>query len=893
MHGLRSQSRWRLVAAASLLAAVALPVTGGTRPTPVQAAPMLSVDGTTSVGPVDWAATGFLHGDAADPTRSQALRPQSWRNSFGYNVYNDDYLAAREHGAKVTWVLSDDWIDMTGNTTPWTQLVQFDDFVKWDVTRHKAEWPVDWWDVWNEPFVSGSTDVSLWELVFQHAYNDIRSVDPSARIVAPSGGGFDAFYGSAEESAFQSFLSWSAQNNLRWDALSWHDLGPCDPGHCGTTAGTPAWAHPDDIVKQAQWFRQQIAQLDPALNGVQLYLDEYLTIQESVPGWVAGVLGALDDAGVEGVHSCFFEHDLVGKNFNSDGDNCQSGNLDGLLTPDGTTPRSAWWVYQAYAEMVGRRLATTSADPDNLSAYATLDAADNEIRVLVGRHQLRCWDPTWSGVCPNGPGAGEPVSLGVTVPWTGGSVSYTVKRLAAPVPETTGTVVETTGPWPNNNSTNLSPNDLQPQTTGFTTVASGTAAVSGGVATITLGGTAQDPGVGDGDAYEVYVDAGSGPANDQPVPAMATSYCPIASCTNGISGSFTPTGSARTPLRSSTATLLADGRVLLADGFFTGPENWARLYDPASGTWTVAAPEGGGRDNATATRLPNGQVLVAGGQDGSGNPMQFTELYDPSSNVWKSTQWLNSPHSSAVAEPLPNGDVLIAGGFGSKNGLTADAEIYHASTGTFTGTAAMPQARGGAAAAVLPGGDILVAGGFSTVDGPALSSAVVYHVASATWTTLTSTMQTARAYPTATVLADGRVLFVAGAGTGLSGLDAAPDATDTATAEIFNPTTSTFAAAASLPGNARVDHLAALLPSGKVLVAGGMNSQDTVLADAFLYDPATNAWTSTGSLSVPRAFAAATVLANGRVLVVGGMQALPIGINGFEQNLSSAELYTA
>ena len=152
-------------------------------------------------------------------------------------------------------------------------------------------------------------------------------------------------------------------------------------------------------------------------------------------------------------------------------------------------------------------------------------------------------------------------------------------------------------------------------------------------------------------------------------------------------------------------------------------------------------------------------------------------------------------------------------------------------------------------------------------------------------------MQTARAYETATSLAGGRVLLAGGASTGLSGLFSAPDATNTASAEVFDPSTGRFTSAGSLPGGGRVDHVAALLPNGDVLVAGGTDGTDTAHADAYLYDPATNAWSATGSMAVPRAYATATVLSSGSVLIAGGEQALPEGLNGFEVNLSSAELY--
>jgi hypothetical protein len=173
-----------------------------------------------------------------------------------------------------------------------------------------------------------------------------------------------------------------------------------------------------------------------------------------------------------------------------------------------------------------------------------------------------------------------------------------------------------------------------------------------------------------------------------------------------------------------------------------------------------------------------------------------------------------------------------------------------------------------------------------------VASAVVYHAATGTWSTVSSAMQIARAYETATSLADGRVLLVGGASTGVSGLFGAPDATDTASAEVFDPSTSRFTSAGSLPGGGRVDHVAARLPNGDVLVAGGMDNTDTAHAEAYLYHPATNTWSATGSMAAPRAYATATALSSGSVLIAGGEQAIHAGLNGFEQNLSSAELYT-
>src|SRR5450759_2287318 len=98
---------------------------------------------------------------------------------------------------------------------------------------------------------------------------------------------------------------------------------------------------------------------------------------------------------------------------------------------------------------------------------------------------------------------------------------------------------------------------------------------------------------------------------------------------------FNNTGSLATARERYTATLLPNGKVLVAGGLDnTNPIASAELYDPARGIWTPTGSLGAARDHHTATLLPNGKVLAAGGIDSTSNPLASAELYDPASGTW-------------------------------------------------------------------------------------------------------------------------------------------------------------------------------------------------------------------------------------------------------------------
>jgi hypothetical protein len=299
------------------------------------------------------------------------------------------------------------------------------------------------------------------------------------------------------------------------------------------------------------------------------------------------------------------------------------------------------------------------------------------------------------------------------------------------------------------------------------------------------------------------------------------------------------------------------------------------------GSWTSTGSLGTGRYVHTATLLPSGKVLVAGGDSattsGGVNPsLASAELYDPATGTWTATGSLGTARGQYTATLLASGKVLAAGGRNTFTGgvpfnYFASSELYDPATGTWTATGSLGTARTTHTATLLPSGKVLVAGGFYSLDGGYsaiyLTSAELYDPGTGTWTS-TGSLGTARGSHTATLLSSGKVLVAGGAGN--SGF--------LASAELYDPATGTWAAMGSL-ATTRYGHTATLLPSGKVLVAGGANG----VALAELYDPGTGTWAATGS-PMARQYVVATLLPSGKVLVEGG---------GSNSGITaSAELYT-
>jgi hypothetical protein len=210
-----------------------------------------------------------------------------------------------------------------------------------------------------------------------------------------------------------------------------------------------------------------------------------------------------------------------------------------------------------------------------------------------------------------------------------------------------------------------------------------------------------------------------------------------------------------------TATLLGDGKVLVAGGFGDGAQSSAELFDSLTDTWSPAGPMAAARFSATATLLPNGKVLVVGGGGADLYPVSTAELYDPVTDIWSAAASMKTARKGPTATLLANGKVLVTGGDGiGVSGRLDSAELYDPTTDTWSSAGPMAAARAGHTATLLDNGKVLVAGGINTV---ALASAELYDPSTNTWSPAGS-FDSPRFGHTATLLPDGNVLIAGGLG---------------------------------------------------------------------------------------------------------------------------------
>jgi N-acetylneuraminic acid mutarotase/PKD repeat protein len=286
----------------------------------------------------------------------------------------------------------------------------------------------------------------------------------------------------------------------------------------------------------------------------------------------------------------------------------------------------------------------------------------------------------------------------------------------------------------------------------------------------------------------------------------------------------------------------------------------------ASGTWTTVGSMAGTRAEGAATVLPNGKVLVAGGENDDSNSrtlIPFSELYDPSTQTWSQSGNLNVPREFYPKNSLvllANGKALLPGGTDLGDNAYSTAELYDYTTGTWSNTGSLNQARRMHVTVLLSDGRVLVAGGVDGPQGSNLASAELYDPSTGTWSN-TGSLNTARQEGVGILLPNGKVLITGG--------DAGSCSCPTSSAELYDPSTGTWSNAASMPYTSSLAHSLTLLQNGKVLLAGGRNLNG-FLATAAIYDPATDTWTSTPSMLESRGDHSAALLQDGKVIVVAG-----------------------
>ena len=329
-------------------------------------------------------------------------------------------------------------------------------------------------------------------------------------------------------------------------------------------------------------------------------------------------------------------------------------------------------------------------------------------------------------------------------------------------------------------------------------------------------------------------------------------------------GTFTAVGNMITPRSLHTATLLPNGQVLLTGGLIgidivnfrvnnVTATATAELFDPLAGTFTPTGNMATARDGHTATLLPNGKVLIAGG---AASRVLSAEIYDPSTGAFTSTGNLSMNRRGHTAVLLPNGTVLIAGG-----NADGDIEIYDPSTGTFL--------MGGRAdsytATLLANGKVLITGILEGQLYDAATGALASTGLMTDWQTL----------PEAALLMNGKVLVAGDAETDVGG--------PYKIAELYDPATATFTRTGPTT-TPRTYHTTTLLPDGTVLLTGGLAA-----SSAELYDPIAGAFAWAGDMSAIRFAHTATLLNDGRVFIAGGSGDTG---TGSYQPISSTEMYT-
>ena len=281
---------------------------------------------------------------------------------------------------------------------------------------------------------------------------------------------------------------------------------------------------------------------------------------------------------------------------------------------------------------------------------------------------------------------------------------------------------------------------------------------------------------------------------------------------------------------SHTATLLANGKVLFAGGYFGGGggassvcQTRVELYDPGTATFTTVPGLASYQCDHTATVLANGRVLIVGRY-----PDARAELFDPATETFTATGTMVEVRIRHTATLLNDGRVLVAGGVANPVRYVATAEVYDPSTGLFSAVGNLSVPRAAHTASVLPNGKVLIAGGLETY----LSTGPVFRPNAEIYDAVTNTFAAGppsaflQSGATATGLVDNRILIVGGT---------SATQIQTVSCQHYDPASGTFSVDSNLAVG-RYGHTANLLPSGGVLIVGGRVALAVQTVPAEIYE---------------------------------------------------------
>lgn len=327
-----------------------------------------------------------------------------------------------------------------------------------------------------------------------------------------------------------------------------------------------------------------------------------------------------------------------------------------------------------------------------------------------------------------------------------------------------------------------------------------------------------------------------------------------------LSGTLVSTADMQVSRAAHTATALPDGRVLVAGGFIErGSSKGAEVYEVGTGRFAPLPPMVTTRHSHTATLLPDGKVLIAGGYGEGSVTLAAAEIFDPEKNTFTPTGSLLAARADHVAIPLRNGQVLIAGGLGPGWTFLASAEVYDPVSGRFSSTGSMTTPRESHAAVRLSDGRVLIAGGHNGQrrNLTLLTSAEIYDPATGAFLR-TGRMRTPRHKHDAVLLPAGEVLITGGS-------DERDDRGVYNSTELFDPKTGMFVDGSVMKlGRYKHEGTSVLLPSGFVLISGGAPQAET-------YDVASRSFALVpGEPRMAGQFSAVALLSGGGALISGG-----------------------